>query len=489
MPSRKKKAFLRSPHLARGQSSAARSLTMHRGYVAYFFIVCRCCWQGYKYCVQWLTSFKNSGSIYAAMRRICVVGLGYVGLPLAVAFGRKAKVLAYDVSRERIDSLKAHKDLTGEISSERLKASDIKYSWDPSIISKAGVVIVAVPTPITSAKSPDFSYIESASRTVGKNLARGSIVIYESTVHPGATEEICMPILEKESGLVCGRDFRVGYSPERINPGDKGRGIESIVKVVSGMDSKTADEVAEVYSTIIDAGVYKASSIKVAEACKVVENIQRDLNIALMNELSMIFKRLGIRTKDVLDAAATKWNFHKYYPGLVGGHCIGVDPYYLAHDSQSHGYQPLMILAARNVNESMAKHVAELIIEGLCRNKKSLSKSRVLLMGLTYKENVRDFRNSKAKDVIAELQKFGVEVIGCEPMLSGEVVQKHFGVRNTTISQARKIDCVALLVPHDSFKKYPVAELRGVMNKNPVLLDMRNVYPDAPNHGFDLISL
>jgi UDP-N-acetyl-D-glucosamine/UDP-N-acetyl-D-galactosamine dehydrogenase len=443
----------------------------------------------YKSFAGTLISFKNKPGFIASMRKICVVGLGYVGLPLAVAFGLRQKVFGFDVDKKKVEALKSGLDQTGELSVEKLKAADIEFSSDPGIIYKADFVIIAVPTPITTAKVPDFYFIESASKVVGQNLKKGTVVVYESTVHPGATENICVPILEKESGLKCGKDFKVGYSPERINPGDKAHSVESIIKVVSGMDKETLEIVAETYSLIIKAGVYKASCIKVAEACKVIENIQRDLNIALMNELSMIFKRLGISTKEVLDAAGTKWNFHKYYPGLVGGHCIGVDPYYLAYDSQSHGYQPLMILAARNTNESMAKHVAELIMEGLCRNGKNLSKSKVLVMGLTYKENVKDSRNSKAKDVIEELKRFGIDVIGCEPMLGESEVSKHFGVKNVQLSDVKGIDCAVVLAPHDEFRKLSLADLKKKMNPQPVLFDIRNIYPDAKSAGFDHITL
>jgi UDP-N-acetyl-D-glucosamine/UDP-N-acetyl-D-galactosamine dehydrogenase len=381
--------------------------------------------------------------------RLCVVGLGYVGLPLAVAFGRKTHTIGFDINDTKIQELKKGIDSMGEVPKSELKKADIEYSSDPAVIKKANFIIVAVPTPINRDKSPDLRPLQSSSELVGKNLSKGAVVVYESTVYPGATEEICIPIMEQNSGLKCGTDFFIGYSPERINPGDTEHSVEKIVKIVSGMDAATLERVAAVYRMVIKAGVHQASSIKVAEAAKVIENIQRDLNIALMNELSLIFDKIGIDTREVIEAASTKWNFHKYYPGLVGGHCIGVDPYYLTFKAQQLGYEPQMILAGRHINESMAAHVAQKTIKALSRTDKPLNKCSVVVLGLTFKENVNDCRNSKAKNVIEELQRYNISVIGCDPMLDAQVVKRRFGVENIDIDALPQIDAAILLTPHE----------------------------------------
>jgi len=405
--------------------------------------------------------------------KICVVGLGYVGLPLAVEFGKQIPVKGFDISKERISQLKSGIDPSGEVSKEQLSNTEISYSHDPKVISESDFIIVAVPTPITSDLEPDLRYVKKASETVGKNLLKGSIVVYESTVYPGVTEDICAPILEKASGMECGQDFRIGYSPERINPGDKEHTVDKIVKIVSGMDKATLDKVADVYSTIVTAGVHKASSIKVAEAAKVIENIQRDLNIALINELSVIFSKMDINTREVIEAAGTKWNFHKYHPGLVGGHCIGVDPYYLTHKAEQLGYKPKVILAGRNINEHMPEHVAGLLKDALSEAGKDLKDTTILLLGLTFKENVSDYRNSKALDLIRNLRNSDANALACEPMLSKAIVADEFGVEKVAFDSVKEIDAVCLVTPHSEFKNISLTNLKQIFRGRPVLVEVR----------------
>jgi len=414
------------------------------------------------------------------MEKICLVGLGYVGLPLAVEFGKSQEVIGYDVSEKRVSELKNGVDSSEEVNADELKNTKIIYTFDPSNISEATFIIVAVPTPISESKVPDLTYLESASEIVGKNLSKGAVVVYESTVYPGATEEICAPLLEKHSGQKLGVDFKIGYSPERINPGDKEHTVDKIVKVVSGMDEESAKRIAEVYKSVITAGVHIAKDIKTAESAKVIENIQRDLNIALMNELSLIFDKMGIATKDVLEAAGTKWNFHKYHPGLVGGHCIGVDPYYLTYKAQQMGYEPQIILAGRNINEHMSKQVADLVIRSLNKNN-----AKVAVFGLTFKENVRDYRNTKAKDVIRELKDHGYEVIGCDPLIEDDIVKSEFGVDNYKMDDIEKIDCAVMISPHDEFKELTLEKLKSIMDQ-PILVDVPSYYnsKEAKDLGF-----
>ncbi|MBU0614862.1 MAG: nucleotide sugar dehydrogenase [Nanoarchaeota archaeon] len=404
------------------------------------------------------------------MNKVCVVGLGYVGLPLAVAFAKHFQTFGYDIDQEKVDKLKSGIDTSKQV--EQTLHPNLTYSTDPSVIREANFIVATMPTPIDESHKPDLSAVKAASEIVAKNLSKGSIVVYESTVYPGVTEDICVPILEKHSGLRCGTDFKVGYSPERVNPGDKEHTVETIVKVVSGMDPETLEKVAQVYGTIIQAGVYKAKDIKTAEASKVIENIQRDLNIALVNELSMIFNKMGVDTNDVLDAAGTKWNFHKYKPGLVGGHCIGVDPYYLAHKAQQLGHYPKIILAGRDINEYMSKHVAELTISGLSKAGKVLKDSQVVIMGLTFKENVNDARNSKAKDLIRHLKKFGIKVIGSDPLLEN---LDQFGIENHDFSAITNCDAVIMLSPHKEFSDITLDQLKSKMDF-PVLIDIKSVY-------------
>jgi UDP-N-acetyl-D-galactosamine dehydrogenase len=416
--------------------------------------------------------------------RLAIVGLGYVGLPLAVAFAKKGiKVTGFDISREKISALKKGVDPTGELGEGEVSLPKIFYTTDPRELKKANFIIVAVPTPIDEAKQPDLTPVKKSAELIGKNLAKNTIVVYESTVYPGVTEEICGPIIEKFSGLRCGKNFWLGYSPERINPGDKEHTLGKIVKVVSGMDYRTLKRVASVYRIVCEAGVHEAPNIKTAEAAKVIENIQRDLNIALVNELSLIFSRVGISTREVLEAAGTKWNFHKYQPGLVGGHCIGVDPYYLTYLAQKLGYHPKVILAGRETNDYMAEYAAELVVKGLVEAGKRVRGSKVLIMGLTFKENINDTRNSKAKDVIKRLKEYQIEAWGHDPMLSeGEI--NHFGVKNIVdLGRMPKVDAVALMVIHDQFKEMTIAGLKKMMKTPAVLIDVKNHFAKENKKG------
>lgn len=406
---------------------------------------------------------------------ICIVGLGYVGLPLAVAFSRHFHVIGFDVKKGRIEELKKGIDITNEVEEKEIKKSGIKFTCDPKDISKSGFIIVAVPTPITAEKRPDLGFLESASKIVGENLSKNSIVVFESTVYPGVTEETCMPIIEKYSGLKCGRDWKIGYSPERINPGDKKHSVENIVKVVSAIDNESLEKISAVYSKIVKAGIHKAPNIKTAEAAKVIENIQRDLNIALMNELSIIFGRMGINTRDVLEAAATKWNFHKYHPGLVGGHCIGIDPYYLTYKAQQLGYSPKVILAGRDINDSMPEYIAEVVVESLRAAGKPPKNSKILLMGLTFKEDVPDIRNSKAKDLIRLLEGDGINVAGFEPLLKKGVIKNNFGIENVNFEDIKNIDCIVLVNAHKKFKGITLEMIKEKLGKG-ILIDIKNFY-------------
>lgn len=406
--------------------------------------------------------------------KIAVVGLGYVGLPLAVAFSKHYTVIGYDINKKKIDDLRNGIDSTKELAQEEVLFSGIEFTADPGWLKEADFVIVSVPTPLhEDSKQPDLSPLENVSRMIGENMKKNVIISFESTVYPGVTEDVCVPVLERYSGLKCGLDFKVAYSPERINPGDKEHTLEKITKVVSGMDNYTLEKAAEVYGKICP--VYKVSSIKVAEASKVIENTQRDLNIAFMNELSLIFHRLNIDTEEVLKAASTKWNFHKYHPGLVGGECIGVDPYYLTHRAQKEGYYPKVILSGREVNEYIALHVAKLTMQGLNKAGKVLKDSKVLVMGLTFKEDVPDIRNSKIKETIKELREFNIEVLGCEPNLSKEEVRNAFNIENFDYSQLpSKVDAVILAQKHKNFKNSVTLDsLIERMNENPVLMDVK----------------
>ncbi|MBR0713072.1 nucleotide sugar dehydrogenase [Bradyrhizobium liaoningense] len=384
-------------------------------------------------------------------RKVGVVGLGYVGLPVAIAFAKAgALAIGYDIDGTRVEELRRHFDRTLEASESDLRAAGMKVSTDAAELKAADFFIVTVPTPIDAANQPDMSNVFSASRSVGKALKRGDIVVYESTVYPGATEEDCVPILERESGLKCGVDFHVGYSPERINPGDRQHRLESIVKVVSGQDARTLDIVADVYGSVVTAGIHRAPSIKVAEAAKVIENTQRDLNIALINELALIFRLLDIDTSDVLAAAGTKWNFLKFTPGLVGGHCIGVDPYYLTHRAERAGYHPQVILAGRRVNDQMGAWVARECVKYLLANG---SGKTVVILGITFKENVPDIRNSKVASIFSELRSYGVDVHIADPLAKSAECKHEYGIELEPIANLPKADAVILAVSHDDYRQ------------------------------------
>ncbi len=423
--------------------------------------------------------FLRPLSLYKCMnRKIAVVGLGYVGLPVAVAFGQKHPVIGFDINNKRIHELKNGIDCTDEVDLAALKTANIQFIDQVTELGEADFFIVAVPTPVDTANKPDLSPLISASKSVGKVLKRGDIVVYESTVYPGATEEDCIPVLERVSGLKCGVDFTVGYSPERINPGDKEHTFTKIKKIVAGYDSHTLDVVADVYGSVVTAGVHRASSIKVAEAAKVIENTQRDLNIALMNELAVIFKRLNIDTQEVLDAAGSKWNFMPFKPGLVGGHCIGVDPYYLTHKAEQLGYIPQVILAGRRINDDMASFVAKSAIKLMIQQGIDVSKARIGVLGLTFKENCPDIRNSKVIDVIKELQDYGIEVIVMDPHADAEEVKHEYGVTLQDISDIaiNQVDALILAVAHREYKSLDAIQLRSlVRGDNPVLVDVKCV--------------
>lgn len=419
---------------------------------------------------------------------IALVGLGYVGLPIAVAFGKKQPVIGFDISAEKVNELRAGIDRTGEVTSQDLQSTNVSYTFDPEQLKQCDFIIVAVPTPITESLSPDFSALEGASEIIGKNLSKDTIVVYESTVYPGATEEICIPILERMSGLKCGEDFKVGYSPERINPGDKVHTLQSIIKVVSAQDNDTLDKIAYVYEQVVDAGVHRAPSIKVAEAAKVIENTQRDLNIALMNELALIFDRLTIDTKAVLDAAGTKWNFLKFSPGLVGGHCIGVDPYYLTYKAESVGYHPEVILAGRRINIGMGKFVAEQTVKRLSRLKSRGVTMDVAVLGLTFKEDVPDLRNSRVPDIIEELREYGVNVHICDPMVESSDAEHEYGYTLMEKNALPKVDGVIVAVAHSDFFNMKTSDFVK-MYKNPeegVFIDVKGAF--EPKQFPDVIS-
>ncbi|BFU93624.1 MAG: Protein CapL [Nitrospira sp.] len=384
-------------------------------------------------------------------RKVAVVGLGYVGLPIAVAFGKQGEVVGFDINKTKINELRKGFDRTGEVSEVDLKSARIRFTSEPADLKAADFIIVAVPTPINEALQPDLTALRKSSELIGANLSPGSIVVFESTVYPGATEEVCQPILEKTSGMKCGVDFKLGYSPERINPGDKEHTLEKIVKVVSAQDAESLEIVASTYALVVKAGIHRASSIKVAEAAKVIENTQRDLNIALMNELALIFHRLGIDTKSVLEAAGTKWNFLKFSPGLVGGHCIGVDPYYLTSKAESVGYHPQVILAGRRINSGMGKFVAEQTMKRLSQLNRPINDLKVAVLGLTFKENVPDLRNSKVPDIIHELKEYGVQVLVHDPIAESEEAVEEYGIHLSTWEQLKDMDGIVLAVAHRAY--------------------------------------
>jgi UDP-N-acetyl-D-galactosamine dehydrogenase len=411
---------------------------------------------------------------------VAVVGLGYVGLPLAVEFGKKRSTIGFDLSTAKVDAYRKFIDPTGELSSDELRAATgLTVSTDPATLAGADYIVVAVPTPVDEAHNPDFTPLAGASKTVGLHMKKGAIVIFESTVYPGATEEVCIPILEQHSGLKWKRDFHVGFSPERINPGDRERTLTTIVKVVSGDDDTTLDLVARLYESIITAGVYRASSIKVAEAAKVIENTQRDLNIALMNELAIIFDKIGIDTLEVLKAAGTKWNFLPFRPGLVGGHCIGVDPYYLTHKAEMIGYHPQVILAGRRINDGMAKFVAEKTVKSIIAAGFQVKGAKVNVLGLTFKENCPDLRNSKVADIVTELQSYGVDVHVYDPVAEADEAQHEYGIRLDRWEDLPRADALVAAVAHKELLARPLAELQAKLNPQGCFIDVKSQFDKA----------
>lgn len=409
-------------------------------------------------------------------RVVSVIGLGYVGLPVAVAFGLKRRTIGFDINAQRIAELKQGYDRTGEVAADELQAADILFTDSISELQQADFHIVAVPTPVDEANQPDLTPMLKASETVAKALKKGDIVVYESTVYPGVTEDECVPLLERVSGLVCGSDFTVGYSPERINPGDKEHTFSKIKKIVSGQDATTLEIVASVYESVVTAGVHLASSIKVAEAAKVIENTQRDLNIALMNELALIFDKLGVDTNEVLEAAGTKWNFLSFKPGLVGGHCIGVDPYYLTHKAEKIGYIPQVILAGRRINDSMGRFIAQRTVKEMIHAGHNILGAMVTVLGLTFKEDCPDLRNSKVIDIIRELQDYGIKVQVCDPLADPAEALHEYGVSLVPFAELQKADAVILAVSHHDYRTLSADVLCGLMNGSPLLIDVKGIF-------------
>lgn len=414
--------------------------------------------------------------------KIAVVGLGYVGLPLAVEFGKKYPTIGFDLSEDKVEAYRNGVDPTGEVNSEDLKAAiQLTCSTDSMMLAEADFIVVAVPTPVDQAHQPDFTPLIKSSETIGKHMKRGAIVVYESTVYPGATEEVCIPLLEKHSGMKWKKDFFVGYSPERINPGDKKYTLTKIVKVVSGDTPETLKTVADVYGSIITAGVYQASSIKVAEAAKVIENTQRDLNIALMNELSIIFNKIDIDTLEVLKAAGTKWNFLPFRPGLVGGHCIGVDPYYLTHKAEMLGYHPQVILAGRRINDGMAAYVAQQTVKKIIQAGGAVKGAKVVVLGLTFKENCPDLRNSKVVDVVRELEEFGCDVSVHDPLAESQEAMHEYGITLTSWEALpAPADVIVAAVSHSAYLDMPIADLLKKLKPGGVFIDIKSAYPEQP---------
>jgi len=412
---------------------------------------------------------------------VAVVGLGYVGLPLAVEFGKKGRTIGFDLSAAKIENYKRFVDPTGEVSHDALKAArHLEVTTDPTLLAQADYIVVAVPTPVDIAHNPDFTPLAGAIKSVGMHMKRGAIVVFESTVYPGATEEVCIPILEKHSGMKWKEDFHVGFSPERINPGDKEHTLTTILKVVSGDDEKTLERVAGLYESVVTAGVHRASSIKVAEAAKVIENTQRDLNIALMNELAIIFDKIGIDTLDVLKAAGTKWNFLPFRPGLVGGHCIGVDPYYLTHKAEMIGYHPQVILAGRRINDGMAKFVAEKTVNSMISAGFHVKGSKVNVIGLTFKENCPDLRNSKVADIVHELETYGVEAHVFDPLADAEEAQHEYGIKLESWESLPRADAVIVAVPHKEVLALSLADFQTKLNENACFIDVKSQFdPEA----------
>ena len=414
--------------------------------------------------------------------KLAVVGLGYVGLPLAVAFDKKLKVIGLDSNHKKVELYKSGIDVTQEVG-EKIKDTNILFSSDESVLKEAGFIVVAVPTPINKDKTPDLTPVTSACHSVGRNLKKNSIVVFESTVYPGVTEDICVPILEQESGLVCGKDFKVGYSPERINPGDKVNQLADIKKIVSGMDDETMEIIAKVYELIIDAGVHRAESIKVAEAAKLVENAQRDINIAFMNELAIVFNYMQIDTKEVIDAMNTKWNSLGFTPGLVGGHCIGVDPHYFIYQAQNLGYYSALISAGRRINDGMGEFVAEEAIKSLTRADKKVKSSRVYIMGVTFKEDCPDIRNTRVEDIIVYLKEYGIEPILVDPVADRQEVVEEFGCEVVSIEEVEEADCIIFAVAHKAFRELELDQISKMYKDMPeeqkIMLDVKSIFDKA----------
>lgn len=417
--------------------------------------------------------------IVSGEEKISLVGLGYVGMPIAVAFSKKAKVVGFDLNAKKIDLYKSGIDPTNEVGDDAIKACSVDFTADEKKLREAKFHIVAVPTPVNDDHTPDLAPVESASEILGRNLEKGSVVVFESTVYPGVTEDVCVPILEKASGLTCGVDFKIGYSPERINPGDKVHRLETIKKIVSGMDAETLDTVTKVYELVVAAGVHRAESIRVAEAAKVIENSQRDINIAFMNELSIIFNKMGIDTKSVLEAAGTKWNFLKFYPGLVGGHCIGVDPYYLTYKAEELGYHSQIILAGRRINDDMGKYVAENTVKNLIKADVSIKNAKIAILGFTFKENCPDTRNTKIIDIYNELREYGITATIADPAADADEAKRLYGITFADMNAITDCDAVILAVAHDAFRSLTAADLNRLFKKTEngkkVLVDIKGL--------------
>ena len=409
--------------------------------------------------------------------KLALVGLGYVGMPIAVAFAKKLDVIGFDLNAKKIELYKQGIDPTKEVGNEEISKTKVEFTSDENDLNNAKFFIVAVPTPVNADHTPDLTPVEGASHIVGRHLQKGSVVVFESTVYPGVTEEVCLPILEKESGLICGKDFKIGYSPERINPGDKVHRLETITKIVSGMDEETLEVIARVYELVVDAGVHRAESIKVAEAAKVIENSQRDINIAFMNELSIIFNKMGIDTKAVLEAAGTKWNFLKFAPGLVGGHWIGVDPYYLTYKAEQIGYHSQIILSGRRINDDMGKYVAENLVKYLIKADKYVKDARVAILGFTFKENCPDTRNTKVIDIVKELEEYGIHALVSDPEAEAEEVYREYGIHMVDMSEVKDMDAVILAVAHTAFTKLTERDFRQMfsVDSKKVLLDIKGL--------------
>lgn len=416
--------------------------------------------------------------IAARQEKLAVIGLGYVGLPIAVAFSKQADVIGFDVNKEKIAEYQNGRDITGDLGDDVIASCHVQFTSDPEMLNGVRCFIVAVPTPVQSGNVPDLKYVESASKIVGERLTPGAVVIYESTVYPGVTEEICIPVLEEESGLTCGVDFQVGYSPERINPGDPVHRLENIVKIVSGNDEEALDTVAKLYELIIEAGVHRAESIKVAEAAKVIENAQRDINIAFMNELSMLFHEMDIDTNAVLRAAGTKWNFLNFRPGLVGGHCIGIDPYYLTYKAEDSGYHSKIILAGRHINDGMGEYIVQNIIKVLVRERVDIRNVRVGIMGLSFKENCRDIRNSKVIDIIRELQEYGITPLVADPLVDPKEAYEEYGVELSDISALKELNVAVVAVPHRCFTELDYTDIDRMYSQDQlkILIDIKGAY-------------